>query len=360
MSGYDYGNARLRAMRSRLLTRATLEDLARRATLQSLLNALSDTPYHRAVETAMAHAGGLDAVLEALQVDLVNTLSKVRRFYEGRERELVALVLRAFDLHNLKTVLRGLSHPVPPEEITRALLTSPGSGDLTPGTLADLVRASSPREAIDRLATLRLPLAQPLLAWREAHPGAALWELELALERWHDRTLRDHLQAAPPGAGVLAVALDVDADVTNLLTALRFTHAPAERRRLRQEVGMAPAELFVGPGRLSFDRLTQLAEQDSVRAAVGILEGTPYAGPLDEALPRYEENERLSTIEAALQRFRLRQRAALIQKDPLGIGVLLGYLALKVNEIRNLRQIALGIHLGWRSTEINDTLEFPS
>jgi vacuolar-type H+-ATPase subunit C/Vma6 len=36
----------------------------------------------------------------------------------------------------------------------------------------------------------------------------------------------------------------------------------------------------------------------------------------------------------------------MIPKDPLGIGVVLGYLALKLNEIRNLRWIAHGINSG--------------
>ena len=49
--------------------------------------------------------------------------------------------------------------------------------------------------------------------------------------------------------------------------------------------------------------------------------------------------------------------AAQISRDPLGIGVLLGYVALKVNEVANLRWIAQGINLGLKSEAIRAGLE---
>jgi vacuolar-type H+-ATPase subunit C/Vma6 len=46
-----------------------------------------------------------------------------------------------------------------------------------------------------------------------------------------------------------------------------------------------------------------------------------------------------------------------ILKDPLGIGVLLGYLALKLNEISNLRWIAHAIHARVNVGQIHEGLE---
>jgi len=46
-----------------------------------------------------------------------------------------------------------------------------------------------------------------------------------------------------------------------------------------------------------------------------------------------------------------------LTKDPLGIGVVLGYIALKTNEVSNIRWIARGIDLGLKAKVIRDELE---
>jgi vacuolar-type H+-ATPase subunit C/Vma6 len=66
----------------------------------------------------------------------------------------------------------------------------------------------------------------------------------------------------------------------------------------------------------------------------------------------------LSDFEKQLRRFRLRHIARLLPKDPLGIGVVLGYSALKINEVANIRRIAVGIRLRIRAEAIKADLEF--
>ena len=54
MSDYDYGNARLRAMKSRLLSWRELETLINIDNLQGLIAALTKTAYRKPVEAALA------------------------------------------------------------------------------------------------------------------------------------------------------------------------------------------------------------------------------------------------------------------------------------------------------------------
>jgi vacuolar-type H+-ATPase subunit C/Vma6 len=49
-----------------------------------------------------------------------------------------------------------------------------------------------------------------------------------------------------------------------------------------------------------------------------------------------------------------------IKKDPLGIGVVLGYVALKVNEVNNIRWITHGINLTLKPEAIRAELEVVS
>jgi vacuolar-type H+-ATPase subunit C/Vma6 len=143
----------------------------------------------------------------------------------------------------------------------------------------------------------------------------------------------------------------------NLLTALHL-RMPGERKLVSYQSG-APDfnSLFVGPGRLPFALLGRAANQDTVVAAVEVLSGTPYEPPLRSGLEAYTLSNRLSSFEKHLKRHRLDWLRGLIPRDPLGIGVLLGYLALKVNETSNIRWIAHAVNLGLKPDTILMELE---
>jgi len=351
MSDYDYGNARLHAMRARLLSRADMAALAETTSIQALITALLKTAYRTAVETALTYTTGMACIGETLHRDLIAQVGNARGFYSGQAQEQVALVLRRYDIHNLKAILRGKSKGAPPDDIRTTLLPL---GDLTDAVLDRLTQAPDARAGIDMLATMRLSVAHPLLKLRAEHPGAGTAEMELALDRWYFETAREQLSTTRNS--VLRAVFDLDADVINILTALRFAHAPLERQMLQIALGTTNLhDVFVAPGRLSLDQLAAMGRQDTAASAVDLLAGTPYE-VLRTGLTVYQQSNRLSVLEKQLADYRLRRMAALLGQDPLGIGVLLGYLALKLAEIGNIRWVAQGINLGLKAEAIQAEL----
>lgn len=281
--------------------------------------------------------------MEALQLDLIDTATRIRQFYSNTAAELVGRVLRTYDIHNIKAILRGLGKNAPTGEINATLLPI---GDLSYSLLVEIAHASSPRHAIDLLASLNLPMAHPLLRLHGERPGAELPEMELALDQWYFHEGLYKQEAENQDQALIQSALKLEADITNLLTVLRFVYTPAERKLLRERFGTDRLEtLLVGPGRIPLKDLALAADQSSLSGAVGLLPTQPYAAALQVGLDAYSESGRLSDFENQLQRLRLQWMSQWIVKDPLGIGVLLGYLALKFNEIRNLRWISKGINL---------------
>lgn len=356
MPNYDYGNARLRAMKSRLLTRPELERLAEAVSLAGLVSALVKTAYRKPVEAALTRFSGMDCIAHALREDLVDTFKKARSFFRAEAEAAVDTYLSSYDIQNLKTVLRGLSRNVPPSEILNSLLPI---GMLSNQQLSDLARSPGPRGVIDALASLNLPQAQPLLRLRSSRPGAETQEMELALDQWYyqDALLssnrKDHLPE------LLIAALQLEADLTNLLTTLRFVYNPDERKRLHERFGTDdPACLFVGPGKLSFTLLARAGNQETLDLLVSQMAGTAYGPALAAGLEGFATTGRLSEFEKQLKRQRLRWMSGLILRDPLGIGVFLGYQALKMNEINNLRWIAQGISLQMAPAAIRAGLEY--
>jgi len=341
MSGYEYGNARLRAMKSRLLSEADYRVLARSESLDDLIGALTRTAYRRAVEAALVRVGEPEAISYALSQDLIATARRIRAFYEPPAQHMLATILRSYDVHNLKTILRGVERGAAPDEIRALLLPI---GDLTEALLDDLLQMPSLRAVIDRIATLRLPQAAALTAARAGRTDAILSDLELALERWYFETAMRQAQAGRGEAASLREALAVDADLTNLLTVLRLVHAPGERAALQRRIEPGGwRALFVGPGRLPFALLESAVAEPALAGVADVLRQSIYAVPLRAGVEAARRSGRLSDVERSLKRWRLRWRAGLIARDPLGTGVPLGYLALKVNEIGNLRWIARGV-----------------
>jgi hypothetical protein len=153
--GYGYGNARLRARRSRLLTEADYSALLARAHIEDVITALTETPYKDDIEAALLRVRGVGCVFEAVRTNLTRTLHEVREFFAGEPRLLVDLLLRRWDRHNLLTILRGQSREVPAEEVWSAIVPV---GQLDEVVLRELARQPGLRAVIDLLTTLAVAL----------------------------------------------------------------------------------------------------------------------------------------------------------------------------------------------------------
>lgn len=355
MADYDYGNARLRVMKSRLLSARELEALTETSNVPNLIATLANTVYQKSVESALTRATGMQCIDEALRRDLVNTVGKMGGFYKESAGKMVAIVLRTYDIHNLKAVLRGLSNHVPAGDILTVLLPI---GELNMSTLRELAQMNNPREAIDLLASTGLPFAGPLLSMRAEMPGTETFKWELALDKWHYEEARQTLRSETGMVDGLSYALALEADLANILTALRFAQSPHERDLLRVTLETDEiAQLFVGPGHISYELLVHACRQDRVASAIEILSETFFGLALRLGLEVYAHSNRLSDIERQLKHYRLKWMAGQITQDSLGIGVVLGYIALKVNEVGNIRWIAHGINIGLKADTIRAELE---
>jgi V/A-type H+-transporting ATPase subunit C len=339
MAEFDYGNTRLRGMKSRLCSDDDLMAFAALGSVDSLLNALTQTPYRTAVEAAMIRSTGLPCLNRALQDDLVRQGQTLRGYFDGAAARQVGWALRRYDLHNLKTVLRGVAQRQRASLMLETLLPI---GDLQLDELTLLAGAEDMQSVIDLLVTWRSPFAQPFLV-RDALP-LTLFGRELQLEHWYTTTLLN----APETRGTrLRERTRLEADVANVQTALRLVGVANVVPMLERQLRGAPLEtLFVGPGQIPTRTLVALLEQPDVRAAIGLLDGSVLEAPLSDGLAAFEQTGWLSAIELALLRFLLEDAQQLVVRDALGIGVLIGYLALKTAEISNLRAIGNGLAFG--------------
>ena len=345
--GYDYGNARLRAMRSRLLTPADYSQLLEKANVDEVITYLSKTPYKNEIETSLLRFRGVSCVFEAAHLNLTRTLLKVRNFFLDEPRFLLEILLRRWDRHNLLTILRGQAQESAPERVLAALVPV---GQLDKIALRELARQPNLRAVIDLMSTWQLPYASALRQVRVRTGGVSdLESLEVALSRSHFQSIKDELKDRNNNRTRVLIQIKTEIDSINLSTAFRLnrlceiagSQSPLKTEDFRLH--------FIEPG--GFLTPSWLAERAAGMAGpaalVEVLHDSRYGQALEIGLKRYQSGDGdIAVLERELERWKTEHDAAMFGKGGLSIGIAMGYFGCKETEIGNLRLIAQGVASG--------------
>jgi len=344
--GYGYGNARLRARRSRLLSAADYDALLAKAGIEDVITALTETPYRDDVQAALVQVAGVQCVFTAVRANLTRAFQEARGFFEGEPRRLLDLLLRRWDRHNLLTILRGQSRETPPEEVLSAMVPV---GQLDAVALRELVRQPGLRAVIDLMTTWRLPYAAALRSvWTHMGTVPALAELELALYRSHYAAMREALSQGNGNCALVRAQLRIEIDLINLSTAIRLVRRPDLVQTVQQRYRATDVRpLLLEPGgSLQTRRLAELvATAGGLEGLVHGLRDTPYGPALATGWRRYQAGAGLAALERELERWQAQHTAAMWHRGPLSIAIPIGYLGGKEAEATNLRLVAQAVAL---------------
>lgn len=328
---YGYANARIRGMKSRLLDRRTMDELARKPDVDSLIVELEKTPYKEDIADASTRYAGIYCVEYALRRNYTRTFRKITDIVRGKPAEVyIRIFLHRWDIQNVKTILRGKSFHIPQEEIFECLVPA---GDLDDVTLGEMIRQPDVKAVIDLLATWRVPYAKPLTRHFRDYAGERnLIMLESALDRYYYSSGLDALKDDDYDQLLVRDMLSTEIDVVNVKTVLRL---------IRDKIGPSDAERYlIDGGRLLRRRfLIAMLDAKSLETAVNMLKGTRY-GFLADVPAEFFKDEKVSEFEKRLDRYLIARGLDAFNRDPLSIAVAIGYYWAKYNEITNLRIIA--------------------
>lgn len=337
MGGLDYGNARLRAMRSRLLSSRDYARLMATDSMDGLVAALADTAYGPDMEAALTRYRGLHRFDEIVRVHLVRVLGAVKRFYEDPEQRLIELLLDRWDLQNLRVILRGQAQFLRSEEILHLVVPV---GKLNSAELTELGLQPSLRLVIDLMVAWGIPsrsTARRLLdAWPAYEATGDVVVLEVALNAAFAERLDEVLGESEAGA---AVVLRSEVDETNLLTALRLRAARADGEITMAEAGSVDRYLTAGRIRLADLGAVAMTED---RSAVAALLGEAHLLPgWMDALEAWADRDDLVTLTDDLRLASTGVAVGLFHRgDPLSFDVPVAFTRAQEHEAQNLRWIA--------------------
>jgi V/A-type H+-transporting ATPase subunit C len=177
------------------------------------------------------------------------------------------------------------------------------------------------------------------------------------------RLYQIHVRDASSGLGsetndaLVREMLETEIDVTNLVLLLRL--APLRRQTPATAVTSSVIDtraLLISAGSLPLYLLAELAEAADVEALVGRLADVPYGQALRQRLDQYRQSGDVTVLERALEKLLALKGIRMFHRDPLTIGIAIGYLWAKTTEVVNLRLIAQGKELGWQADAIHDEL----
>jgi V/A-type H+-transporting ATPase subunit C len=334
VTGYDYGNTRLRARRAVMLRSEHYAALNGRD-LPGLLAALAATCYRPQAEAAAgASGGGLGLLYRVTDDHLAAALADVPGFYRGRAGDVVTAVFGRFDVHDVIALLRSAHHRRVEEAAGKALMLA---GGLDARTAAEAATQPDLPAAARLLAGRRLPdpdsAAVLLAAARRYEVDTSLAAVEHAVAS----AARAHQLRVLTAAGVVAepvaAALRRETDDLNVLLALRLREAANG-----QATGKTHSPYL--PGGAVPDGLLAAVRRAPARADV-LTSAATAAGRWTSPLAAWADGADLATLQVRLHTERLRAELSMLRRaDPLGAAPVLHHVLAHQAQARNIRLLA--------------------
>jgi len=352
VTGYEYGNTRLRFMRRRLLRPADYRRLLGAQSLDRMLGELADTPFASDVEGALPRGEGLARLDAALSANLARSLRSMYSFYTGHPAERVSLLLDRWDLANLLALLRLPDAPGDPGDVSRLLVPA---GRLDDAALAALGAQPDVMSRIDLVVTWGLlPPESSRFLTRAGAEYATSGDLapveQAATQAYADRiteVLGDSTAAA-------AAVLRSEIDAANLLLALRRREA----RRASEQLPATDGSSYLRGGVLRigmWEEIEHLKDADQVAA---LLTALPTLPGWDEAIDTWAADGQLTDLVDRLQRATTQAATRRFTTgDPLTFDIPLVYSFAKEAEVRNLRLVGRALVHGLPSDLVLPRIE---
>ncbi len=321
---YAYPNAKVRALKGRLLPEETFRGLLHCERFEEVLNVLHSTHYSDALSELPGTEISGSQLNTVLYRSLFQDYEKTIRALDRSLQPFFILFYQKYELTNLKTILRGIFSRAAPEDVQVLLLPS---GRYTLFSKDALLSFRNVQDVITHLqgSFFEYPLNRALHRVEEEQE---IFPLEMALDLHYYHTLWDAMKQLPSAEQkIIRKLLGIWLDILNLSWIARF----------KEEYHFSPEEILNytihhGANFKLKDR-RQLSEAKNADAILEFLQTTVYG----KGLPKQLE---LSTLHILLSRYLIAQLRTYFSGNPFQVGVILGYLWLKEFEIFDIISIA--------------------
>ena len=323
-----YVAARAKARRQKLADRARLRQLISQSPDQ-LTVAISDIGYRTEMDLYAGRLTGGDLVEAALTHNLEHELDKMVGICNGKIRSMVEIYTSLYQYHNAKVVLRSVANDVEMEKIIHAIL--PELNDINTPWIKIIESADDLRSAAVQMR--RKSFGSALAAVPD---DARLSDYEDALDRHYFAHALQALNGKGPVVRFLKGLVAAEIDHRNILNILE---AEAVGLSNEQTVG-----LLLSGGRVLPKRSFSASAAGGKDALLDLLRTAPRfdGSSFEEALAASKENRSLDVVVTWLKEREHKMMARMSFLHPVSALPVIHYIAMKVQEVNDLRLIVRG------------------
>lgn len=350
LSDYGYVNARVRGMRSHLLTQEAFIQMVEAESFEALHSLLEQTVYRREVNEVVLMDPVTPDYEGALSLNLYLSFRKIHDATGGEAHRLIGLLLSRYDIQNLKTILRGKKGGATTGEIQSLLVPV---GNLRMETLQQISQEREVRDVLGALAALHIKYGRPLLQAMPMYQkrDGDLAVLELALDKFHYTDVMSQLEGRGRDVDMTRQIIRGEINMRNISTLVRIRGIKLDDEAARR--------LMIPGGTLTPEQFVSLYRLGDVARMVEHYPDTRHRKVLERALEDFQELD-VVAFDRELEHQLIRDGVAMSNVDVLGIGVIIGYVFSKQNEVVNLRLILKGKNMEQSQEEIKRNLFFVS
>ncbi len=345
----SYLNARIRGWRGGLLGTEDYNRLISTTTSEEVIGLLRQTRYGRDIDASsirIKSEGGLarDVINAAIKARLESDFECIWNEAPVEARPLIKAVFSAWEVYDIKTILRAIKNDVKKDEFYVVLLPI---GEFDAAALKALSNVRDVPDLVSMLATwgsvYSVPLGRGLSRYMERREIAVM-------ERELDRFAYSHYLASITGGGydyeLIRSVIRDRIDATNIMTLIKV----AGYGYPDDEV----AGFFIEDGkRLSLKAFIELASSKTPDELFGGLSVTLKQGSWSRLFSELSESYP-DIIGQALEDLTARRLAVATVVDPLSIAVVAHYIYSVLKEARSLRLIVRAIEFSMPENAVRD------
>jgi len=353
---YGYANARVHGLYSRFLTPEQLHSLAVSQSSDSMVELLERTSYKEDLVALSLNFKGDDLLELAVSRHFARFASKLLEFCPTEIEPTLRAILARWDSHNLKIVLLARRQKKAFEQVIPYLVLG---GTLDEAKLRQIHSAVEPESVLHLLRVgesgqiINLALDhEPKMAERlrkhmlAMDTAPSLQPLLDELDRLtYFMALKSTNGFGDKDMSAVRALLAASADEKNLSTMLRLSAAGLRAAEVRK--------YMVPGGNFPDTRWVEMAEEGPDSASIkSVCRRMGWA----TALEQYTKDKSLSNFEASMARLSALRSIRAFRSSQMSIGVLVGALLLKEQEMGNIRKIIRGKALRLQPAEIEKML----
>ena len=340
---YPFLSAYLKGEEARLVTSDHIDRMSKVSSLQDILEAIKETDIGGYLDTVLVET--FDDIDEHLWLYLGGCLERVEWFKPVPSDMLK--ILKAYkvkyDVLNIKAALRGISTGKPMHRM-------PIGAIYTNGLLDELSAAENVDSIIEVLT--RCKLGDYALVLEEGkmdedvEPGPLT---EAGLDEVYYKNLLNTTKDVADGA-ILSKVLGTIIDMKNLQVMLRA---------IIMGTGAEAAEYMVSSGYMLSGEIIRELLPLKLSDIPGRLENIQYRNVVAEIADNYDRTKNIAVVEEIIEKHKFRLSREILSPRVMSPLMVVWYLILEENEIRNLRLIIKAMFDNIPLEEIRDDLVLP-